>query len=139
MQSREKSFSPNSLELVGGLSAALGRKASSAPWGLQGLRSFFLVLMSLGVLPYCAYQELALLCNIVSAWSILSGEEEEKMKGKKFPLQRIWPEGCTYHLHTHLWQNRAYSPHLNAERLRKVIKLYGHVPCYSFGWEMLFL
>ena len=89
MQSREKSFSPNSLELVGGLSAALGRKASSAPRGLQGLRSFFLVLMSLGVLPYCAYQELALLCNIVSAWSILSEEEEEKMKGKKFPLQRI--------------------------------------------------
>lgn len=105
--------------MVGGLSAALGRKASSAPWGLQGLRSFFLVLMSLAVLPYCAYQELALLCNIVSAWSRLSEEEEEKMKGKKFPLQRIWPEGCTYHLHTHLWQNSAYSPHLIVRKAEK--------------------
>lgn len=91
------SFLSNSLELVGGPNIGLvGRKASSATGGIQGPRSFFPVLLSLRVLPYSAWLELAL-----QHLSIFQSEEEkEKMKGKKFPFKRIWPE-CS-HFPSHL-------------------------------------
>lgn len=102
-----------------------GRKATLAQEVSKNPGPSFLFCCPFGGYPIL--QDWNCLCNVLSACSRVSEEEEEKMKGKKFPLQRIWQNVAhitSIHTVAHIWL---------LQRLGWVVKLCGCMPIYNLG------